>query len=152
MYSSQRIILFVYISVLNGLRLWKPKENSKSKNTPLVVQLTILEMLIWVSYFVSGLKKYSISGAITYFSDANLGNLLLFLICKARLVRISSSENQAKTYCSPHKRYTLYIPCMGFEGEYVHRLHVYYSLTHSHSRVPLEVSSATFILLEITWE
>ena len=25
-------------------------------------------------------------------------------------------------------------------------------LTHSHSRVPLEVSSATFILLEITWE
>ena len=26
------------------------------------------------------------------------------------------------------------------------------TLTHSHSRVPLEVSSATFILLEITWE
>ena len=25
-------------------------------------------------------------------------------------------------------------------------------LTHSHSRVHLEVSSATFILLEITWE
>ena len=25
-------------------------------------------------------------------------------------------------------------------------------LTHSHSRVPLEISSATFILLKITWE
>ena len=25
-------------------------------------------------------------------------------------------------------------------------------ITHSHSRVPLEVLSATFILLEITWE
>ena len=26
------------------------------------------------------------------------------------------------------------------------------ALTHSHSRVPLEISSATFILLKITWE
>ena len=25
-------------------------------------------------------------------------------------------------------------------------------LTHLHSRVPLEISSATFILLKITWE